>query len=195
MSERVEARIRKARAGSDAALGELFEACRKYMLLVANRALDSDLRPKGGASDLVQDTFVEAKKDFSRFQGTTEKELFAWLTCILTHQVGKHARAFRTTRKRDINREESLDAGAGALLLSGSDETPSALVVVQEERRRVQAALDRLPADQREVLVLRTWHQLPFEEIGTIMHRSPDAARKLWARAVERLGRKLVKMP
>lgn len=190
-SARVAFQIRQARGGSDTALSELFEACRKYMLLVANRAIDSGLRRKGGASDLVQDTFVEAKKDFSRFRGESEEELFAWLTRILAHQVQKQARTFRATRKRDVDREEVLDAGVAALFLAGDEETPSALVVAREERRRVQAALERLPVDQRRVLDLRTWQQLPFEEIGTIMNRSPEAARKLWTRAVERLGREL----
>jgi len=192
---RLEARIRRARDGSNSALGDLFEACRRYMLLVANRAVDSDLRPKAGASDLVQETFIEARKAFSRFNGTSEEELFAWLTRILAHQVQKQARTFRTTRKRDINREEALDAGMAALFLSGGDDTPSALVVAREERQRVQAALERLPADQNQVLLLRSWQQLTFKEIGTVMNRSPDAARKLWARAVERLGRELETPP
>ncbi len=194
-SVRIGALIHTARDGSDSALGELFEACRKYMLLVANRAVDSDLRPKGGASDLVQDTFVEAQKDFKQFQGKTEEELFAWLTRILAHRVSRQIRAFRNTKKRDISRERNLDAGVAALFLSDGDETPSALVVAQEERERVRAALERLPAAENQVLVLRTWKQLPFEEIGTIMNRSPDAARKLWARAVERLGRELETPP
>jgi RNA polymerase sigma-70 factor, ECF subfamily len=194
-SERIAARITRARGGSDSALGELFEACRKYMLLVANRGLDSDLRPKGGASDLVQETFVEAKRDFKRFEGRTEEELFAWLTSILANRVKKQIRAFRKTKKRDIGRERNMDAGNAALFLSGDDETPSALVAAQEERHCVRVAMDRLSSSESQVLVLRTWKQLPFEEIGVIMNRSPDAARKLWARAVERLGREMESPP
>jgi RNA polymerase sigma-70 factor (ECF subfamily) len=109
--------------------------------------------------------------------------------------VCKHYRSFRATHKRDINREQALDAGMAALFVSGGDDTPSASVVAREERERLQAALERLPADQNQVLVLRTWQQLPFEEIGTLMNRSPDAARKLWARAVEGLGRELRQSP
>jgi RNA polymerase sigma-70 factor (ECF subfamily) len=165
------------------------------MLLVANRTLDSDLRPKGGASDLVQETFVEAKRDFEQFHGTSEEELFAWLTQILSNRVKKQIRAFRNTKKRNIKRERAWDTGMAALVRSATDETPSALVAAREEREQVRQALARLPDAEHQVLVLRTFHQLSFEDIGKRLDRSPDAARKLWARAVERLGRELEPPP
>jgi RNA polymerase sigma-70 factor (ECF subfamily) len=60
-----------------------------------------------------------------------------------------------------------------------------------EQDRALQAALGRLPEDYRRVITLRYEQQLSFEEIGQLLHRSPDAARKLWARAVERLQEEL----
>jgi RNA polymerase sigma-70 factor, ECF subfamily len=56
-----------ARAGSREALGQALEICRGYLLRVANQGLDAELRAKGGASDLVQETFLEAQRDFGRF--------------------------------------------------------------------------------------------------------------------------------
>ena len=67
--------LEAARAGSKEALGEALEACRNYLLMVANRQLDPQLRVKGGASDLVQETFLEAQRDFGRFQGTSDAEV------------------------------------------------------------------------------------------------------------------------
>jgi hypothetical protein len=61
--------MQAARAGSAEALGRLLEGCRAYLLLAANRQLDADLQAKGGPSDLVQETFLEAQKDFPPFQG------------------------------------------------------------------------------------------------------------------------------
>jgi RNA polymerase sigma-70 factor (ECF subfamily) len=60
-----------------------------------------------------------------------------------------------------------------------------------EQDEALQAALGRLPADYRQVITLRYHEQLSFEEIGRLLQRSPDAARKLWARAVERLQEEL----
>ena len=72
-----------ARAGSREALGRVLEGCRRYLLGVAEGELDPDLRSKGGASDIVQETFLEAQRDFARFQGSSPEELRAWLRQVL----------------------------------------------------------------------------------------------------------------
>ena len=72
MSDAVQ-RLAAARAGSREALGQILQACRGYLLLLAERELAPDLRAKGGASDLVQETFLEAQKDFAHFQVQVER--------------------------------------------------------------------------------------------------------------------------
>ena len=52
--------LAEARTGSRQALGQILESCRNYLLLIAGKELTSDLQAKGGASDLVQETFLEA---------------------------------------------------------------------------------------------------------------------------------------
>ena len=69
----------EARAGSHEALGQALEACRAYLLLIANQQIDPHLRAKGGASDLVQETFLEAQRDFTHFQGDGIEQFQAWL--------------------------------------------------------------------------------------------------------------------
>src|SRR5262249_7550847 len=61
-----------ARQGSVEALGQLLEVCRPYLLKVANDHLTADLRAKLGASDVVQEAFLEAQRDFGQFSGLTE---------------------------------------------------------------------------------------------------------------------------
>src|SRR5262245_37348302 len=61
--------LTEALAGSHEALGHALEGCRGYLLHVAMQELDADLASKAGASDLVQETFLEAQRDFARFQG------------------------------------------------------------------------------------------------------------------------------
>src|SRR4051794_37421346 len=86
-----------ARAGAPEALGQLLEAWRGYLLVVAQRELDPDLRAKGGASDLVQETFLEAQRDFPRFHGDSEAELLAWLRRLLLNNVANFTRSYRGT--------------------------------------------------------------------------------------------------
>src|SRR5579871_1471767 len=84
-----------ARAGSNDALGQALEACRDYLLLIAQQEMDLQLRAKGGASDIVQETFLEAQRAFENFQGTSEEELRAWLRRILLNNLGDFTRRYR----------------------------------------------------------------------------------------------------
>ena len=164
------------------------------MLLVANRELDSSLRPKAGASDLVQETFVEAQKDFRRrFSGTSEQEFYAWLTQILINRVRNHARRYRGTLKRDVTSELPLDVVALGKTppLAARDPSPSAFVLAVEEEQQVREAMARLPAHYQRVLFLRNWERRSFGEIAEELQRSEGAARKLWLRAVRQLQQEL----
>jgi RNA polymerase sigma-70 factor (ECF subfamily) len=194
---RLELLIAQARGGSTEALGELLARCQRYLLLVANDLLDSDLRPKGGASDLVQDTFLEAHQDFSHFHGGTEQELLAWLTAILNHRLANHVRHFRGTLKRDVGRELSLEAGwhleAESFAQAGA--APQQAVIARDEAGQLRAAVRRLPKGMRQVLFLRTWERRSFAEIASKLGSTPEAVRKVWSRAVRRLQLELRKEP
>jgi RNA polymerase sigma-70 factor (ECF subfamily) len=184
-----------ARAGSREALGQALEICRGYLLRVANQGLDEDLRAKGGASDLVQETFLEAQRDFGQFHGSSEQELLAWLRLLLLHNVANFTRRYRGTGKRRVDREVGLDgtesaAGRKARLATDTP-SPSKEAMAHEQAEKVQQALKRLPEDYRRVIVLRNQERRSFEEMGPLMGRSAEATRRLWSRAVERLQREL----
>ena len=193
MSERspdAAARLNAARAGSAEALGQALEACRGYLLLIAQQELDADLQAKGGASDLVQETFLKAHRHFGRFHGTTEKELLAWLRRLLLNNLADFRRLYRATDKRRSTREVALDPGDSASQpggLAAAIPSPSKAAMSQEQTVALQQIVDALPAHYRQVLRLRHQEDRSFEDIGARMNRSANAARKLWARAVERL--------
>ena len=86
------------------------EACRDYLLLVAEKRLGTDVRAKAGASDLVQDTFLEAQRDFGQFRGNSRREFRHWLRRILVHNLGSFTTQYRDTGKRDVHREVGYSA-------------------------------------------------------------------------------------
>jgi RNA polymerase sigma-70 factor (ECF subfamily) len=184
-----------ARAGSREALGQALEICRGYLLRVANQGLDQDLRAKGGASDLVQETFLEAHRDFGCFQGSSEQEFLAWLRLLLLHNVANFTRRYRGTDKRRVGREVELDGAESPACrragLATDTPSPSSEAIAHEQAEKIQQALERLPDDYRRVLQLRNQERRSFEEIGPLMERSAEATRRLWTRAVERLQREL----
>jgi RNA polymerase sigma-70 factor (ECF subfamily) len=177
----------------------VLEACRDYLLLVANQELDPRLQAKGGASDLVQQTFLEAQRDFARFSGESEAELLAWLRRLLLNNLADFRRNYRDTGKRQAEREVSLEEGSAASTPGGGLATdlpsPSGQAMAHEQDEALDRAIARLPEDYRQVLLWRYREERSFEEIGDLLGRTPNAARKLWLRAVERLRRELEAPP
>ncbi|MCI0465296.1 MAG: sigma-70 family RNA polymerase sigma factor [Gemmataceae bacterium] len=184
-----------AHAGDAEALGRLLEACRGYLLLLARRELNPDLLAKGSASDLVQETFLEAQRDFARFQGSTQAELLAWLRRLLLNNLLNFTDRYRGTNKRQIGREVALavsdssaDRGGG---LAANLPSPSSAVATQEQTAAIGRALERLPDHYRQVVLLRYQEECSFGEIGQVLGLTANAARKLLLRAIERLRAEL----
>jgi RNA polymerase sigma-70 factor (ECF subfamily) len=184
-----------ARAGSAEALGRLLMGCRDYLLMVANRNLEPDLQGKVSPSDLVQETFLEAQRDFAQFHGTREEEILAWLSRILLNNLANVSRRYRGTAMRALDREISLGAGDPAKTPGGDlaldTPSPSEVAMAKEDASALETALATLPEHYRTVLNLRYQDRLNFEQIGAALGCSAEAARKLWARAVDRLQKTL----
>lgn len=186
--------LREARHGHDEAFGRLFEAFRRHLLLLAHHELPPLLRGKLGASDLVQETAVDARRAFDAFRGSTAEECFAWLRSILRNNVVDAVRRYATSQKRAAGLEISLASPTGrreGAVLEAPRGLPDASVIRREEALCVASAMARLAPDDQMVLRLRYWEGLSFVEIGSRMDRSGDAVRQLWYRAVIRLQEQL----
>jgi RNA polymerase sigma-70 factor (ECF subfamily) len=181
-----------ARAGSIDALGRALELCRRYLLQVAGGELDPQLQAKAGASDLVQETFLEAQRIFDRFQGVSSGELRAWLRAILLNKVATHTRRYRATASRQIDQEVGLTLGSDHQIdLAGTISTPSSMMVVNERAQALTAAVQRLPDHYRQIVLWRQMENLSFEEMAARLGRSVEAIRKLWWRAIQQLQQEL----
>lgn len=188
--------LAEARAGSIDALGRAFMGCRNYLLRVAKSQLTPDLQSKFSPSDLVQETFMEAQRDFTHFDGDCADELVAWLCHILVNNLANVGRAYHNTQRRALNREIPLLDGesGGRWILDVPQDTPSPSeqAMVREEAALLDAALANLPEHYRRILQMHCYQQRTFVQIGEAENCSAEAARKLWARAVRRLRQTLV---
>ena len=187
--------LRNAHAGSSKALGELLELCRPYLLLIANKEMRAELQGKVSPSDLVQDSFLEAQRDFDSFRGSRQAELLRWLRRILLHNVANENRKFFTGMRR-LNRELAADPGhqiSGTVKYDfvSDQQSPRSLAARREEAERIRRALTKLPEVSQVVIHLRHEENLSFAQIGQRLSRSAEAARKLWFRAIERLREEL----
>jgi len=184
--------IGRARQGDGEARERLFETCRSYLGHIARAQVETWLRRKVDASDVVQQTMLEAHQDFAKFQGATERELLAWLRKILSHNAADFVRRFRGTAKRQARREvpirdpaDSRSPGVPEPAAPGA--TPSQEFMQLDMELRVIAALDELPPDYQEVIALRNLQRLPFNEVAERMGRSRPAVQMLWMRAIRKL--------
>jgi RNA polymerase sigma-70 factor, ECF subfamily len=190
--------LEAAREGDREALGRAIQPFRQFLLMIAERELAPELKAKEGASDLVQDTLLEAHRHFPQFDGETKAELRAWLRRLLLNRVSYTVRRYRKACKRQLSRETCVGAAGSsrglAESLAGDSTSPSGRVVRREEEAALLAALDTLPERLRQVITWRHREDCTFDEIGKRLNRSNVAARKLWLRAIEQLQRAM-KLP
>lgn len=189
----VERLLRCAREGDGERLGRLLDRYRAYLVLLARLQIGPSLRSKIDDSDIVQETFLQAHRAFAQFQGETESELVSWLRRVLASRVAKQVRRFHGTGRRDVKLEReieaSLDRSSMALDrgLVAPNSSPSSRAARREQGVLLADALERLPEDYREAIVLRNLQGLSFPEVAARMGRSVGSVEKLWMRGLARL--------
>ncbi len=191
--------IDRAQQGDDECRDQLFGLCRSYLGFVARAQVESWLKAKVDASDVVQQTMLEAHRDFNRFQGRSEKEWLGWLRKILSHNVSDFIRHYRGTAKRQARREvrfrDPAQSGfsGGAAEPAATGPTPSQELMRLDDELRVSTALADLSPDYQEVIVLRNLQRLSFNEVAERMGRSRPAVQMLWMRAIGKLQQTMEK--
>jgi RNA polymerase sigma-70 factor (ECF subfamily) len=198
-TERVQCFLRQ-RGPNIAGLGSILQLYWNYLHLLAEAQLDRRLRVRLSPSDLVQETFLEAHRDFPQFRGETEQEFIAWLRKILVNNlvvaVRRHVKAGKRDVRRDVSLEQvraSLDRSAlqMAAVLAHNGTSPSARVLREEMLVRLADHLAELAPDYREVILLRHLHGCSFAVIAERLQRSEGAVRMLWLRAIGQLRSRL----
>ena len=188
--------LASALRGRSEDLGRLLELYRNYLHLLARTQIDLHLQGKVDPSDLVQETMLEAFRDFRQFRGGTEAELLGWLRRILVHNLARLVERHVGTQKRNVRREVSLHRRLADLERSSSNmeaalvsqwSSPSAQAQRRETAAILADQLARLKPDHRDVIVLRNLEGLSFEEVARRMGRTAGAVRMLWLRALDRL--------
>ena len=143
---------------------------RVYRYLAARCAGDLAL-----AEELTQQVFVEAIRHRDRFDGRAE--VVTWLCAIGRHRLVDHFRR----HGRDARRQEQL--------ISGHLSSPDAPWQAVETREAVEAAMARVPADQRLALLFRYLDGLSVREVARAIGRSEKATESLLARGRESFRR------
>jgi RNA polymerase sigma-70 factor (ECF subfamily) len=178
LEEQFASTLAAAQAGADWAVADIYRShnARVLRYLRANAPAE--------AEDLASETWLDAARNLSSFSGD-EDAFRAWLFTIARRRLTDHRR--RSGRRRDRA------ASAGALEPSMSI-TPSSEAQALAGRLGLEAAqliVERLPADQAEVVLLRVVADLSVEQVSAITGRRPGTVRVLQHRALRRLAREI----
>lgn len=173
--------LTRARDGSEEDLSLLFARYGERLLSLIRLRMGPPLRARLESRDILQATLLKAFQDLDHFAGQGSTSFLAWLVRIAENEIRDQA-DFHRRQRRDVARETGLSAPQAAL----AARVRSALsqLLVGEERRRLESALESLSPEHREVIVLRRLMELSYPEIGERLGKSPDACRMLFARAM-----------
>ena len=178
--------LQAARENCDNALSEIISRLQGYLLLIANGQIRDNVRAKFGASDIVQNSLLEAHSAIHRFRGSTEAEMRAWLKQIVMHNLVDESRRYTSTQSRSVHRERSLEVLGAPLSTRGSGISDT--IDSTHEKVKLNKAVSRLSARQRRVIEGRHRFGYSFAEIALQLEVSEAMTRKIWSQAVERLS-------
>ncbi|MGP0068697.1 MAG: sigma-70 family RNA polymerase sigma factor [Isosphaeraceae bacterium] len=186
-----------AKDGDGVALGRLLERYRNYMAVLIRIQVGRRLGRKVDAEDLLQEIGLEVHRKIAMFRGSSEREFLTWLRRIIGSILANQIRHFLGTRCRDLRLErglvEELDHSSVALSarLVAPQSTPSQQAVRREQAVILSDALQGLPEDYRDVIILRHLEGLSFPDVARRMGRTEDSVKNVWLRALGRLRRTL----
>jgi RNA polymerase sigma-70 factor (ECF subfamily) len=193
----------RLREGDQGALAELFARHREPLRRMIALRLDHRLGGRVSASDILQETYVDALKRLPHLFENPEMPFFIWLRWIAGQRLVEVHRQHLGARMRDAGLEVSLQRGypapanSGCLAahLAGELTSPSGAAIRGEMVEQLEAALDRLDPIDREVLALRHFEELSNNEVAALLGIQKAAASKRYVRALERLKAALGAIP
>jgi RNA polymerase sigma-70 factor (ECF subfamily) len=169
--------IQRLRSGDSAAMAEFYNIYRSRLYTLVLAQVDQN---QAVAEDIVQETFLAALGSLDKFRG--DSQLYTWLRSIAFHKLNDY---YRRRVRQPQNKESSPDFDAMKQLEQTGNDEPETIAVMESEevRQSVQHALEQLPQNYQEVLVLKYLEEMPVLEISQVMGRSPKSVEGLLSRA------------
>jgi RNA polymerase sigma-70 factor, ECF subfamily len=186
--------LRQVRTGNRQAFEQLLAQHRPYLRQLVELRLDPKLRPRVDPSDVVQEAQIEAVRRLDAYLDQAPLPFRLWLRQLAHDRLLMMHRRHVKAARRAVGQEVRLPEQSSILLvrqLLATGSTPSQKLNHQELACRVRQAVAELPEADRDVLLMRTFEGLSFEEVSYLLGIDPAAARKRHGRALLRLHKNL----
>jgi RNA polymerase sigma-70 factor (ECF subfamily) len=185
----------QARQGDAAAVERLLQGHREPVRRMIDLRLDPAIAARVDASDVVQDVLVEASRRLDAYLARPVLPFHVWLRHIARDHIIDAHRRHRKAQRRGVNREQPLVpaalAGRSSVELAGQlmdpERTPASAAIQQEIERRLHAAILALDEDDRDIILMRHFEQLPNQDVAASLGLTEAAASMRYLRAMRRL--------
>lgn len=195
--------VKRAAAGDDVALAELFDRHRHRLRQMVRLRLDRRLQGRVDPSDVLQEAFLDLANELPSYAQKQAIPFFLWMRLVTGQRLVQLHRRHLGVEMRDAARDVSLYHGAMpqaasaslAAQLLGHYTSAGAAAVRAEVQLQLQEALNSMEELDREIIALRNFEELDNPEAAEVLGLSPDAARKRYVRALKRLQNVLSRYP
>jgi RNA polymerase sigma-70 factor (ECF subfamily) len=187
--------LTSAKVGDASAINHLLEQHRRPVRRLVEMRLDRKVQRRVDVSDVVQEVMVEASKRLQKYLENPEMAFHLWLRQIAWDHIIDTYRRHRVSAKRNMDREQPMVAAGGtdqstlelAVQLCDPGVTPAAAATQREIAKRVEASVQLLPDQDREIITMRHYEHLTNLEISEALGLNPPAASMRYLRAIRRL--------
>jgi len=183
--------LERIRKGDTAAFDTLFKRHRGRLQKAIAMRMDRRVMARVDASDVLQETYIEAFKRLPKYLGQDGMPFYLWLHWIAREKViGLHRRHLGA-EKRTIQHEVPLmpvDSSAKFVSgLIGRLPSPSQELARVELAEKLRLALQQMSSDERDLILWRHFEQLSARDMAMLLDITEAAATKRYIRALERL--------
>jgi RNA polymerase sigma factor (sigma-70 family) len=187
----------EAQTGSPEAMARLLGEIRPFLNGVVQQEVRGQALGPWDGSDVVQECCVKMLLPGHELRGTTGQEFLSWLQTMARNEFRDAVRAGKTKKRGGGQPMLSLADGSHSAAMPPAEiSTPSQQAMRAEDEQQLQAALELLSDDHRQVIRLRcSPEKLTWAQIAQRMNRTEDAVKQLFRRGFQRLTKELRGQP
>ena len=184
-----------ARAGDSDAVNKLLEKHRRSVRRLVEMRLDRKVQQRVDVSDVVQDVLVEASRRLQKYLDDPVMAFHLWIRQIAWDRIIDTYRRHRVSAKRNMDREQPIAVPSGsnqssmelAVQLRDPGLTPATAATQREITEQVEAVIELLNEQDREIILMRHYEHLSNLEIAEVLKLNPPAASMRYLRALRHL--------
>jgi RNA polymerase sigma-70 factor, ECF subfamily len=181
--------------GESSAAASLLMRHRKRLKHMVSLRIDPRLAPRIDPSDIVQEALAEAHRRLPEYATKRPIPFYPWLRRIAWDRLLQSHRQHITAKRRTVLREDfvPLTNESEALLAEriSAGSSPSERLLKHEFEQKIRTAIAKLPAGDREVIVLKHLEELSFDDAAAVLDISSSALYSRYYRAIQKLHRML----